>query len=373
MTTLRLHTAGPRQGHDGEVFSCAYTADGAFLLTAGWDGHLRLWEASRGTPVTALQADHKALSACTVSPDGSSWLSGSMEGLLTFWDAVTHQPRLSFVAHLRPISAICFSPDGQLLATSSWDRQVILRRARREQEGINLAGHHDLVAGCRFSADGRRLLSWSHEGSLFLWDTEMAAPLASFQGHADRATAASLSPDGHWAVSGSRDGSLKLWDLDQRREAHAVRLPAEVRVCAILPDSAAVLTAGANGSLLLLSLPEFEVQAEIKTSVKVLCGELAPSGYQLALGGEDGLPHFVTIEDDADAPLPVIVTRRTNASPSVLDRLLRKSRGRDTFHYTCPACRQPADVTSLPSSPFPCVHCQRLLRRTNKSRQLQPG
>jgi hypothetical protein len=33
-----------------------------------------------------------------------------------------------------------------------------------------------------------------------------------------------------------------------------------------------------------------------------------------------------------------------------------------TFQYTCPACRQQAEVTTLPSQPVNCRRCRRLLR-----------
>src|SRR5258708_24648 len=112
----------PMEKHDGEVLACAFTADGAFVLSAGWDGHPRPWEPSGGPCWTAGGAGPKPLSACTVTPDGRQWVAGSMEGLLTFWDAHTHTLLSQYAGHTRPISAIRFSPEGRLMATASWDR-----------------------------------------------------------------------------------------------------------------------------------------------------------------------------------------------------------------------------------------------------------
>src|SRR5262249_22528081 len=105
------------EGHDGEIYAVAYNPDGETLLTGGWDGCLRLWDAVSAAPLTALKAAPKPLSACAVTPDGQRWLSGSMEGVLAVWGSVTKQPVLEFLAHTRPISAICFTPDGGLMAT----------------------------------------------------------------------------------------------------------------------------------------------------------------------------------------------------------------------------------------------------------------
>ena len=85
MGTLQLRDSEPgTPGHDGEIYGCAYAPDGAFVLSAGWDGHLRLWESTTGSPIAALQAGAKPLASCTWTPDGKQWLSGSMEGLLCF-------------------------------------------------------------------------------------------------------------------------------------------------------------------------------------------------------------------------------------------------------------------------------------------------
>src|SRR5262245_20375226 len=112
--TLRLLVpTSPTERHEGEVFSCAYSADGYYVLSGGWDGQLRLWDASEGVTRLAVPTSPKPLSACRCAPDGLQWLAGSMDGLLTFLDGVTRQVLLSFVAHTRPISGIAFSPDGK--------------------------------------------------------------------------------------------------------------------------------------------------------------------------------------------------------------------------------------------------------------------
>ncbi len=67
MPHLRLIKAGAEAGtHGGEVFSVAFAAEAGLVLSGGWDGHLRLWEADGGTPVTALHVAAKAVSACAV-------------------------------------------------------------------------------------------------------------------------------------------------------------------------------------------------------------------------------------------------------------------------------------------------------------------
>ena len=131
---LRLENGSASEKHNGEVFACAYSPDGGFVLSAGWDGHLRMWEASSGTHLTALRAGPKPLSACSFTPDGRRWVAGSMEGVLSFWDAQSHQFLSQSLTHTRPVSGVRFSPDGKWLASASWDRQVALRSLVSERQ-----------------------------------------------------------------------------------------------------------------------------------------------------------------------------------------------------------------------------------------------
>ncbi len=371
MRTLRVRDGGNEESHGGEVFSCVYSKDGVFVLSAGWDGCLRLWLSASAEQMSCVQAAFKALSSCAFAPGGKAWVSGSMEGVLTWWDPVSHQQLLQLAAHIRPISAIQFSPDSRSLATASWDRKLLLRRVGHEEESRTLVGHRDIVTGCCWLADCKRLLSWSHDGTLRLWDTESASQIALLNGHTDRVTAAYLSCDEKWVISGSRDGTVKLWDLRRSTEVRSVQLTGEVRGCWGLGDGASVLTVLADGWMALWSLPDLELQTELASSIRPLCGDVSPSGGEIVLGSETGQLHFVSLESDEDVPLRVIATPSFKPKSGVISRFLGKRKIERSYHYSCPACGQNAEVASLPSELVPCTGCNRLLRINSEVPQLQ--
>jgi hypothetical protein len=357
--------------HDGEIFGCAYTPDGSALLTAGWDGHLRFWNVATGDAIAALKASGKPLSTCGFTPDGKNWLSGSMEGLLGLWNAETRESLINFVAHSRPISSVRYSPDGKLLATTSWDRQVTLRKAGKEREGRTLSGHTDIVAGCLFTPDGKSLLSWSYDGSVRLWDVDTGRELATLGQHEDRVVGAAVSPDGAQAVSASRDGLLKLWDLNDRAELAAAQQAAEPRCVYFLLDAKGIVTVDANGWMAVLAVPSFDMQAELQTGLRPMCGDQAPSGEQFALGCEDGTVHYVALEDHSHAPLFVTPSQTVEETPTLLDRIFGKTRMTTQYHFTCPICRHENHALKLPPQPIACPACRRQLRVNSPSRQLQ--
>jgi WD40 repeat protein len=372
MATLRLQDVKPVAARPGaDLYGCAYSADGASVLSAGWDGFLRLWEAATGDEVNALQVGAKPLSCCALSPDGRWWLGGTIEGMLSAYDATTLAPTFSQSMHTRPISAIRFGPDGEQAATASWDRQVTLRKFGKDRETRVLTGHKDIVAGCRFTGDGGQLLSWSYDATVRVWDVASAQEAAVLQGHADRVTAADPSPDAGWAVSGGRDGEVRLWDLSIDACARAVRRPAEVRGCFFLLDGASIVVVDASGGVALLSVPNLEIEAQLQVDANPLSADLAPSGTVLALACEDGRMRFVTLDGLEDSTLVVTAGRRTHPTRGMLGRLLGRPPFTHTYEYTCPVCRRSGQASVLPTQPFRCSGCRRKLRVSGHVRQLQ--
>jgi WD40 repeat protein len=362
--TLRLLETKPTSGgHRGEMLCCAYTPDSAFVLSGGWDGHLRLWDVSCGAPLRAFPVNDKPISACAVSPDGGQWVSGGLDGLLAFWDPVSQQRRTMFLAHPRPISAIAFSPDGRTMATASWDCTVTLWNTGRERDGRTLNGHKDIVAGCQFALAGRALLSWSYDGTLRTWDLLRNQLASTLTGHADRVTAGALSPDGRWAASGAVDGTLKLWDLQADLEAGSLMLGAAIPSCLFLLDAESLVAVTKDGRVTVHALRGLEVRSELATGLTVQCADLAPSSAQLVLGTDTGGMRLVAVDGLEDAALVVNLTQESRLTQSTLQRLIGKSSLTSVYRGACPVCRQGFVLSrAAPGLITACPHCRQRLR-----------
>jgi WD40 repeat protein len=365
VATLRLFPAQTDQVSPGsDVFGCAWTPDGQHVLTASWDGGLRVRAAPGGEVTRELRMGNKPLSACAASPGGRYWLAGSMDGMLGQWETPVGRQTNLFLAHTRPISAIVYAPDGETVATAAWDGVLTLWPEGQSRNCRMLYGHTDIVAGCSFTPDGRTLLSWSHDRTIRLWDTKRGQQTGLWQGHEDRITAGAVSPDGQWFVSGSRSRLLKLWDVQAGQEVGTACLAAEVRACLFLLDSEALVAADANGRLTVHRVPDLEIVSEVNTEVGVQCARLAPSGAQLVLGGADGVARFVSVDGFDSAPLAITATRSSRPTATLLGRLLGLSREQDVYLCTCPACRRSFEMSAAPTPdhPSPCPGCRRRLR-----------
>ncbi|WP_128543001.1 WD40 repeat domain-containing protein [Larkinella soli] len=120
--------------HSNSVFTVQYSPDGRFLLTAGRDAHLKVWNAAGGYTL--------------------------------------HQ---DIVAHLFAVNHICYSPDGALFATCSMDKSVkvwdaetfrllkVIDRARH-------AGHGTSVNRLWWSSYRQQLVSCSDDRLISVWE-----------------------------------------------------------------------------------------------------------------------------------------------------------------------------------------------------------
>jgi WD40 repeat protein len=324
---------------------------------------LRLWDTATGLPARSLRVGAKPLSACAISPEGDQWLAGNLDGLLSRWESSSQRPLTNFLAHPRPISAIVFGNDKRLLATASWDCNLILWNTNRDSEGRNLRGHRDIVAGCRFTPDNQGLLSWSHDTTVRLWDVPKARLLKTLSGHTDRVTTAAISSDGNWVVSGARDGTVKLWDLCAETEAGSLNVEGEIRSSFFLLHGESFGIVDTKGRIRIYSLSGLKLELELETCLPVECAELAPSGDQIAIGCGNGRIYFVAIEGLEEVPLSVLVTQKSERTATTIQKLFGRSTLKQTYHGTCPACRQAIVLPMAdPSKPASCPRCRRRLR-----------
>ncbi|UPL48186.1 WD40 repeat domain-containing protein [Hymenobacter sublimis] len=122
------------KGATNSVFTAAYSPDGRYLLTAGRDAHLRIWDVAAG-----------------------------------------YQEHRSIVAHMFTINHLAFSPDEAVLATCSMDKSIKLWDARtwellRVVDRARHAGHGTSVNKLFWPGRQNRLVSCSDDRSLAVWE-----------------------------------------------------------------------------------------------------------------------------------------------------------------------------------------------------------
>ena len=79
------------RGHEGYAWSVAFSPDGKTLASAGGSfdkpGELKLWDTATGAARATLAGHEGYVHSVAFSPDGKTLASGGYDGTVRLWDA----------------------------------------------------------------------------------------------------------------------------------------------------------------------------------------------------------------------------------------------------------------------------------------------
>jgi WD40 repeat protein len=161
-------------GHEDEVATLAFTADGQTLISGSMDYTIRLWAVTSGQALGVLRGHSAGVTRVVVgSPpgaDGQQIASNSFDFTLRLWDVRSGQS-----LHVRSGNGIgnrtvAFSPDGVLLAYVVEAVVVEIWNNRQQQVLHRLRGHTSSIKTLAFSPVAPLLASSGWDGLICLWD-----------------------------------------------------------------------------------------------------------------------------------------------------------------------------------------------------------
>src|SRR5204863_2173650 len=112
-------------GHQAEVDSLAFSADGARLASGGSDGVACIWQLPTGRMLHRFRGHQNSVPGLAFSPDGKTLATGDGypdvekdggEAQVRLFDLASGRRTQQFTAHLHSAHTLRFSPDGKRLA-----------------------------------------------------------------------------------------------------------------------------------------------------------------------------------------------------------------------------------------------------------------
>lgn len=274
------------RGHGGPVRSLAVSADGASLVSGGFDTSAIRWSLATDTAAQVLRFHSGAVNAVAFLNDGRIATAGA-DARIAIWTAGRQQPDAVLEGHQGPIVALAVSSDGTLLASAAWDRTVRLWPLAGGAP-IVLEGHTENVNGVAFAPDGRTLVSVGYDFTARIWPLPRAARQVSPQviQLPSPLNAVAIASDGEIIIGGA-DGRVRF--LTGRGSVKGeIELGAPVIALAISGDGALIAAAQAGGSVAIIDR-KTRVRARTLTGAgPVWSLAFLPGGTMLLTGGADG-------------------------------------------------------------------------------------
>ena len=287
------------KGHEGPVYSAAFSPDGKWIVSGGGDNLVKVWDASNGEEVMTLEGHEVRISSIDLSADGKRIVSGdyggtikvwdadSGEELLTIhailgegeyvrsvaispdgkriiagrkskrvheWDAATGEKLRTFRMQDQSVLIVEYSPDGKQIAMGCGSGMIKIVDTETEKETILTEGkgwERSLVVSLAFSPDGKRLVSGGYDRIVRVWDTNTGKELTTLTGHPAPINHVVFSPDGQRIASTAYGGQSRIWDPSEDRESKVLKggHTALVRDVVFTPDGKRLISASMDKTI----------------------------------------------------------------------------------------------------------------------------
>lgn len=236
-----------RDGHTAAVRRAVFSPDGRFLVSAGEDKQVIVWDFERRERLATFNDHTDWIAAVAFSPDGKRFATAGYDRTVIVWDALNLRKERVLTGHQGKITALAFSPDGQVLVSAEHERsRTFLWRVGSWEQFAQIPAGAGEIQSFLFPEGNSRMI---YHGGLpkNTWDARTGEPLDNQFDPAWDSQNAAFSPDGSLFVGVTGDGEVIFGDYKRRRTLSREKAHEDNgRAVAFSADGALVATGAEN-------------------------------------------------------------------------------------------------------------------------------
>jgi WD40 repeat protein len=204
--------------HRATVWALHFTVDRRFIISAGTDGTIRLWQRQKGTDqyklFKTLAGHGQPIFMLTTSPDDRWLVAGGEAGSISVWlwddQMQTYIVKNTFVGHDGPTLGVAIRSDGKLLFSAGQDKTVKIWKPDGSLVRT-MTGHTGSIWGLQLSPDETFLASTGVDNTVKIWNVADGSLLKSFEAGNASNWGVAISPDNNTIAVASFDREIRLY------------------------------------------------------------------------------------------------------------------------------------------------------------------
>ncbi len=222
-STIRIWNVRERKlyktlsGHTAKIWRLDISPDGKNIASCSDDQTVRIWSLPDGKELHVLRNNSSQVFDVAYSPDGKWLATGRSDGLVTIWDLSSMKIFKRHTDNRGRVGTIAFSNDSQWLATGGSDREIRFYRMRDHKLIHSLKGHKDQVHEITFAPNDEHLVSVGSDKVVNIWNLDSMQLEESFDDHEDPIWGARFSSDGKSLITSADDHTIRMWDFEKRK------------------------------------------------------------------------------------------------------------------------------------------------------------
>lgn len=213
------------EGHEDLVSALAFTGDGQFLISGGFDGNICIWDMATFSLVRRIshrtgvsdgrRCKDSIITAIEVGCENQYVAIAFMNGMVGIYDPLFAHPMSSFAAHQQPLLNMVTSKRSRTIVTASQDKTIrcwniggVANCSRTFQ------GHVNFAVTTRLCINEKYVLSGSKDETIKLWNRETGALQCTVYAHQNTIFELDHHPSERAFVTCGGDGYVCYWEYD---------------------------------------------------------------------------------------------------------------------------------------------------------------
>lgn len=203
--------------HSAPVAGVQLTRSDANLVSASWDGTLRVWKLDNRECVATHEipvGDNEVpwLNSLAVSDHGRYAVTGGENGSVVVCDLESGKVAFFSRDDDYPVRDVDINGEGNFAVTASLHGGVRGWHLT-SRRSVTRLGTSETIGVVSLSSDGSLAACGCSDGRILVWNPKTAICSAVLTGHRGRIRSLAISPDGLRLASASADNTVRIWGL----------------------------------------------------------------------------------------------------------------------------------------------------------------